>query len=167
MLLVLNLDGTVRESLSHQGYITHPRDQQIVEGVNEPLNYFYRKGFTIVGVTNEDRVATNCKWLSSAIEEQRYTLRLLPQMRSIYFCPDLEGTVCYRVDQISTGSYGSKEYGDRFCKPDPRMIQLAIFDADAYLEDTLVVGDKPEDEKAANNSGVGYLQAKDWRKLHR
>lgn len=39
------------------------------------------------------------KSLEDAIAEQQYTLSLIPEMETIYFCPDRKGYKCFKVDR--------------------------------------------------------------------
>ncbi|MBD1932549.1 MULTISPECIES: hypothetical protein [Cyanophyceae] len=43
-LLILDMDGTVRQPLSGNKFIQRPRDQQIIEGVENAIAYFAATG---------------------------------------------------------------------------------------------------------------------------
>ena len=89
---------------------------------------------------------------------------MLPQLKSIYFCPDFAGQVLCRADrdtaievQVESGNYSS------FRKPGAGMIEycLSLYGSDA--DQCLMVGDRPEDEKAAETAGINFIAADVWR----
>ena len=57
-LLILDLDGTVREPVSGNKFIQRPRDQRMIEGVEGSISYFAATGWKIVGVTEFNRTAS-------------------------------------------------------------------------------------------------------------
>lgn len=89
---------------------------------------------------------------------------LFPQVGHIYIAPDYEGLECYKVlfdsDELIK-QYSIEEFGS-FRKPRAGMINLAL---QFYLPlETLFVGDRAEDEKAAAIAGIDFIWAEDWRK---
>jgi len=157
-ILFLDLDGTVRRSKSGQTFINDPQDQEIIPGVFEAIDRHV--WLIIVGITNQGGVAAGKKSLENCIEEQQEFLRMFPYMDSIYFCPDFEGKVCYQV-KLDCFRDCSIEGGD-FRKPGAGMIQLAI--KHLKPDQSLFVGDRPEDELAASRAGIPFIWADAWRK---
>ncbi len=88
-LLLIDMDGTLREPLSGQQYFQHPQDQRIIAGAEIAIGA-YKDDWIIVGITNQGGVAAGHKSMQECIKEQQYTLELLP-LREIYFCPDFQG----------------------------------------------------------------------------
>lgn len=169
-LLLLDMDGTVRESASGATFINEPRDQKVIEGVDDAIAHYHERGWTIVGVTNQGGVAAGFKSLEDAIAEQRYTLELLPDLLCIYICPDMKGAHCWMVSwghedlAVHLSPWG-QEFIGAFRKPQPGMLNAAIKtngssdDKSAYW----YVGDRDEDRLAATAAGVNFLDAAIWR----
>ncbi|MCL1466073.1 HAD-IIIA family hydrolase [Argonema galeatum] len=163
-LLILDLDGTVREPVSGNKFIQRPRDQRMIEGVEGAIAYFAATGWKIVGVTNQAGVASGKKSLQSCIKEQQYTLELLLEMEEIYFCPDFEGRKCFCVTRSEVHNYSKHQESGKFRKPNPGMVNLAI---ERHLPDKiLMIGDRPEDREAAKAAGIKFQQAENWRQTY-
>ncbi|MGB6301159.1 MAG: polynucleotide kinase [Rivularia sp. (in: cyanobacteria)] len=163
-LLMLDLDGNVRYPKSGAKFISKPDDQAIYEPVEWLLSNPYRDCY-VTGITNQGGVAAGYKSLEDAIQEQQITLRLCPLINCIYFCPDYEGEVCYKVEtsqptQIYKNECGLTLLTPSFRKPGWGMLGLA---ASAFeLEDCLYVGDRAEDEQAAASFGCEFKTEKQW-----
>lgn len=94
-LLLLDLDGTFRETISGAKFINEPYDQRLIEGVAQKLKS-YAQTYQIIGISNQAGAQAGYKSLENCIAEQCYTLELCPEMACIYFCPD-DGKKCYRI----------------------------------------------------------------------
>lgn len=164
-LLMIDLDGTIRASLSGAQYFQHPQDQRIIEGVDVALST-YGEDWIIVGITNQGGVAAGYKTIQQCIEEQQYTLKLFPQLREIYFCPDFEGRKCFRVTRHNAHNHSQTRWFRQYRKPQPGMLKLAMVRHNHLPENCLYVGDRPEDEVAAQRAGVQFQWATDWIKRH-
>lgn len=160
-LLLLDLDGTVREPLDGHKFIQRPHAQQIITQAKGAIDYFHLQGWKIVGITNQAGVAAGKKSLSSCIKEQEYTLTLLPEIEEIYFCPDFEGKKCFGVTRREVQDYSQYPQSGTFRKPGHGMLSLAIQRHQADI--TLMVGDSPEDRAAAVAAGIRFQQAQSWR----
>lgn len=161
-LLLLDLDGTVRESASGKTFIGQPDDQKLIDGATEAIARY--PGWTKIGITNQGGVAAGHKSLGDAIAEQLTTLKLLPQMQKIYFCSDFEGKEGYLVKP--TGKVTKVEnpkYLGSLRKPNPGMLLLAQDSCLDLIEEILYVGDRPEDEQAAAVANVPFMWAHEWR----
>lgn len=161
-LLLLDLDGTIREPKSGAKFINDPLDQKPIDKAFDMCSYYQEKGWLLIGVSNQGGVAAGHKSLESAIAESQETLRLFPQLLFIYFCPDYEGLKCYKVSREDTVPIfqQSSEFGS-FRKPGAGMLNLNI----RYYLPTkaMMVGDRPEDEQAARNARILFTWAEDWR----
>lgn len=159
-LLLLDLDGTIREPVSGQKFIQHPRDQRVIEGADKAIVHYHGHGWLPIGISNQGGVAAGHKSLEDCVQEQFYTLELFPQLHKIYFCPDYEGKqlgCCYRnhYNVLFPSGYPS------FRKPGAGMLEYAIQTHDS--EECWYVGDRPEDEAAAVAASVNFVWANIWR----
>lgn len=172
-LLILDMDGTVRHPISNaDGFILHPKDQILYPDAIAAMKEFIRKGFTIIGASNQGGVAAGKKSLDDCIAEQAYTLELAyeadVEIAEILFCPDYEGQICLSVDgsKIPHNDY-SEQYKDcaPFRKPSCGMIEVARFLYEHPFDDNEVifVGDRDIDEQAAKNANVQFIHAREWR----
>lgn len=164
-LLLVDLDGTLREPLSEAQYFRHSQDQRMIEGVDIALNR-YSEGWIIVGITNQAGVAAGYKTIQECIQEQQYTLKLFPQLQEIYFCPDFDGRRCFRVTRHNAHNHSQTRWFRQYRKPQPGMLKLAMVRHNQLPEDCLYVGDRPEDETAAQRAGIAFEWAWNWIERH-
>ncbi len=160
-LLLVDMDGTLREPLSGHQYFQHTKDQRIIAGVQTAISA-YKDNWIIVGITNQGGVAAGHKSIQECIKQQQYTLELLPQLKEIYFCPDFEGRKCFRVTPHNVHNHSKTKWSGQYRKPRPGMLQLAMARYKHTQNNSLYVGDRPEDEEAAQRAGVSFQWAKDW-----
>jgi D-glycero-D-manno-heptose 1,7-bisphosphate phosphatase len=165
-LLLVDLDGTIRQSLSGQRYFQHPQDQQAIEGADVAL-HAYTDEWIIVGITNQGGVAAGYKTIQRCIEEQQYTLELFPQLKEIYFCPDFEGKKCFRVTLHNVHNHSKTKWSGNYRKPSAGMLNLAMVRHKHSPQNTWYVGDRPEDETAAQRAGIKFQWAENWIEQHR
>lgn len=163
-LLLLDMDGTVREPLDGHKYIQRPRDQRIIAKAEQACAYYAASGWKIVGVTNQAGVASGKKSLQSCIKEQEYTLVLLPDIEEIFFCPDFEGKKCFCVTRNQVHNYSKEQESGTFRKPGAGMLKLAM--RIHQSEKSLMIGDRPEDKAAAIAAGIKFQQAQSWRQTY-
>lgn len=164
-LLMVDMDGTIREPLSGQQYFQHPKDQRQIEGAVSALGA-YKDDWLIVGITNQGGVEAGYKSLQDCIKEQQYTLQLFPELKEIYFCPDFAGKKCFRVTRHNVHNHSKTKWSGQYRKPSPGMLKLAMVRHHHTPETSLYVGDRPEDEKAALSAGIPFYPAADWRQQH-
>jgi D-glycero-D-manno-heptose 1,7-bisphosphate phosphatase len=162
---MIDLDGTLREPHSGQLYFQNPQDQQIIAGADIALNT-YQENWTIVGITNQGGVAAGHKTIQTCIQEQQYTLRLVPLLKEIYFCPDFEGKKCFRVTRNNAHNHSQTKWSGQYRKPRPGMLKLAMIRYNHSPQDCLYVGDRSEDEEAARRASVAFEWAEDWIARH-
>jgi D-glycero-D-manno-heptose 1,7-bisphosphate phosphatase len=163
-ILFCDVDGTLTGTLSGATFKLHPRDVLVLPGVKKALAHYAKEGYLMIGISNEGGVGAGHKKLEAAFEEKQYTCSLLPQLKAIYFCPDFAGQVLCRADRdtaievkVESGKYSS------FRKPGAGMIEycLALYEAD--VGQCWMVGDRPEDEQAAEARGINFIAADVWR----
>nr|WP_242028465.1 HAD-IIIA family hydrolase [Pseudanabaena sp. FACHB-2040] len=160
-MLIVDMDGTIRKPLSGAQYFEHPEDQTLIEGAHQVIQAFQKQG-QIVGVTNQGGVAAGHKSLQECIQEQQYTLALVPELEEIFFCPDFRGQKCFRVTRSGVHNHSKTQWSGQFRKPGPGMLKLVMRLYQQKPEECLYVGDRPEDRTAAQRAGVSFYWAKDW-----
>jgi len=163
-ILFCDVDGTLTGTLSGATFKSHPRDVLVLPGVENALACYGKEGYLMVGISNEGGVGAGHKKLEAAFEEKQYTCLLLPQLEAIYFCPDFAGQVLCRADRntaieikIESGKYSS------FRKPGAGMIEYCLSLYGGDVGKCWMVGDRPEDEKAAETAGINFIAADVWR----
>ena len=165
-ILFLDLDGTVRKSKSGATFINDPYDQELIDGVEDAIARYH--DYKIIGVTNQGGVIAGHKSLENCFEEQRQTLKLLPQMSLLLFCTD-NGDTMFRLSQRALEMHGmpimtnrSNHFGN-FRKPNSGMIVFGMKYSREKLEEILMVGDRSEDQECAANANIPFMWAEDWR----
>lgn len=164
-LLMVDLDGTIRETLSGEKFIRHPHDQRIIEGADKAIAHYHQSGYQIIGITNQGGVAAGHKSLADCFEEQRYTLTLFPQMLQICACPDWEGKECWVINQVSPVPIPALDFGYEgadFRKPEPGMLKFAMWQYGVAPQDSFYIGDRQEDADAADAASVHFFWAETW-----
>ena len=174
-ILFLDLDGTVRKTKSGATFINDPYDQDLIPGAEEVIARY--KDWRIVGITNQGGVSAGYKTIMSCVDEQRETLRLLPEIEFILFCPD-SGDTCSGVFRTPSRGFSDLKYRilnghegvkdsfpgiKNFRKPDTGMILIAKQFIAGEAEEELFVGDRPEDQECARNANIPFMWAEDWR----
>ncbi len=163
-LLIVDMDGTVREPRSGNKFIERPGDQKVISGAEGAIAYFADEGWKIIGVTNQAGVEAGKKSLTNCVKEQQQTMILLPEIEEVYFCPDFAGKKCYCVTPAEVKDYSKHELSGTFRKPKPGMLLLVmeIYNAGKIM----FVGDRPEDKQAANLAKIKFQQADNWRRTY-
>lgn len=164
-LLLVDLDGTIREPISGKKFISHPHDQRPVAGAPQALEHFANQGYKIAGISNQAGVAAGHKTLADCLQEQERTLILFPPIERIYFCPDFEGQHLWEVDRFKKVHLSEfPQYSDlkgTFRKPNPGMLFAAMRLYEP--KSTQYIGDRDEDKEAATAAGIEFKWAWDWR----
>lgn len=161
-IIFCDLDGTFRETKSGKTFIDNPQDQQPIAGTQAAAAYYQKKGFILIGITNQGGVAAGHKSLESAIEEQRITLELFPELLVIYMCPDGGDTIqVVGRENITDHSFKKTDFYKSFRKPGKGMIQYAFTDLynSEVSPDAWMIGDRPEDQECAAAAGIKFMWA--------
>lgn len=162
-ILLTDLDGTIRKPKSAEKFINDPDDQEIIKHADEALTHYHNNGWLIIGITNQGGIEAGHKTLEDAKREQQITLKLVPEMSHIYFCPDMRGLHCWKITRDSESlvkQETAEEFGS-FRKPGAGMIRLAL----QYYSptDCCFVGDREEDSHAALGARIDFIHAAVWR----
>ena len=165
--IFLDIDGTLTTTVSGETFKQHPRDVAVLPGVKEALEYYHNQfpKWLMMGISNQGGVAAGYKSIEDAIAEMQYTLELLPQLNSIYFCPDFDGLTSWKITTTETleiKQFNSNEYVS-FRKPGAGMVNLAVGSYQIEKRDSWYIGDRPEDEQCATAAGISYMDADIWR----
>ncbi len=162
-ILCLDLDGTVRRSKSGKIFIEGPDDIELIPGMKEAIAKYVQQGYLAIGVTNQGGVAHGFKDCRQVATENRVTAELLNTngmlLASVFFCPyDKNGT----VPEFNHRSLHRKPGIGMLCAIEVEMINDEIGFPD--WDNSLFVGDRPEDEECAKSAGVPFMWAHDFLK---
>lgn len=163
-LLIVDMDGTVRQPRSDRKFIERPGDQKVISGAEGAIAYFASEGWKIIAVTNQAGVEAGKKSLTSCVKEQQQTMILLPEIEEVYFCPDFAGKKCYCVTPNEVKDYSDRDLSGTFRKPKPGMLLLVMEIHNAGK--IMFVGDRPEDKQAAQSAKIKFQQADNWRRTY-
>lgn len=155
-LYIFDKDGTLTTPKSGNKFVQHPEDQQLIPGTIELLTRLKDDGSAIVIASNQGGIAAGYKSQQATIEEMRFCMNLLPQIKAAYFCPDFEGRRCVRIFALIKAVY-ELEDGRNYRKPGAGMLLEAIEDWNlAGIDGAFMIGDRPEDEGAAEAAGIAF-----------
>jgi D-glycero-D-manno-heptose 1,7-bisphosphate phosphatase len=155
--LCLDLDGTIRYSRNGK-FINKPEDITLFEGVESKLWEFREKNILIVGLSNQGGVAFGIKSPQQEMAEIDVTLALFERNPfHIVKC-------CWHHEK---GKVFPFNYRSLHRKPDIGMLAECETEAfaDGYVIDwnnSLFVGDRPEDEECAKRAGIAFQWAWDF-----
>lgn len=169
-ILCLDLDGTVRRTKSGKPFSENPDDVELIPGMKELIWKYSFEGWLIIYVTNQGGVAHGFKTIEDVEAEIQNTFKLLNDDREEYY-PCFAYYVCLmepkgKLEHLAwrslsrKPSYGTPSYGMLITAEEE------ITEA-GYLPDwdnSLFVGDRPEDEECAKSAGVPFMWAHDFVK---
>lgn len=144
--LFVDLDGTVRHTLSGRVHPLEPWDQRLFPGVRERLSAYREHGYAVVGVTNQGGVGLG---LLTARDVERINERLTEQL-----APGLFELILYCPFHPHARRRDFSEHAHRR-KPQPGMAFEARDQLYLDLEQSIMVGDMDIDEQFARNAGIG------------
>lgn len=173
-LLILDKDGTLVEPVSGKKFVQHPEDQRLLPGVAAAIARYASEGWSMAIASNQGGVAAGHKSLEQAIAEFEYCCKLTGIRRGmIAHSYEEEGGRALEIDLYSFHNPVEIKHPTRkFRKPNPGMIEYLASDGFPGLSwrshvQVLFVGDRPEDQVAAQAAGVEFMWAEDWRKIGR
>ena len=152
--LCIEINGPVRFSASGE-FIDGPDDVRLFPDVETKLWEYRNQGFLILGITNEGGVAFGFKSPSRYEAETRATVNAFARnpFHIIKACFNMEA-----------GTVEPWKHRSLLRMPDYGM--LAILEMEAFAggyiidwNESLLIGDRPEDATCANNAGIGYRSA--------
>lgn len=165
-LAILDKDGTLTRPVSGARFVQSPEDQELLPGAKEAIASLRASGCALAIASNQGGVAAGHKTLEEAISEMRFAMELTGISHG-YLCPDFEGKQCYSVSATSYYAIHENGYGaslvGTFRKPGGGMLTALRELAGVRPEGCIMIGDRPEDEGAAEAAGMPFLGADVWR----
>jgi D-glycero-D-manno-heptose 1,7-bisphosphate phosphatase len=144
--LFVDLDGTVRETLTGRVHPVEPWDQRLLPGVSERLAEYRERGHAVVGVTNQGGVALG---VLSEEDVEAINRRLADEL-----APGLFDLILYCPYHPYARLSGYLHTAD--CrKPRPGMAFAARDRLGLDLAASVMVGDAQSDREFARNAGIG------------
>ncbi|HEV7126143.1 MAG TPA: HAD-IIIA family hydrolase [Ktedonobacterales bacterium] len=144
--LFVDLDGTVRDTLSGRVHPLEPWDQRLLPGVVERLRAYRERGYAIVGVTNQGAVGLG--WLTEA-EVEEINQHLMDEL-----APGLFDLILYSPYHPRS-RFTTPGHHAHWRKPNPGMAFEARNRLGLDLGASLMVGDMETDRLFARNAGIG------------
>ena len=158
-VLCLDLDGTVRYNKNDpNGFINKPEDIALYDGVEAKLWEYRDKGYLILGISNQGGVAFGHKTPEVVDAE-------VDAMLDIFERDPFDIVKCCLHHENGTKFPWNRRSLLR--KPNIGMLVLMEMEAfkSGYLIDwdnSLFVGDRPEDEQCAKNAGIPFQWANEF-----
>jgi D-glycero-D-manno-heptose 1,7-bisphosphate phosphatase len=163
-ILCLDLDGTVRRSKSGKTFIEGPDDVEIIPGMKELIWNYRDQDYMVYGITNQGGVAMGFKTYNEMAEEIYKTENLL-RKEPFEHCFHSIMACCMHADgQVPEYSYRSlcrKPYIGMLVQIEDRILEVGDL---PDWDNSLFVGDRPEDEQCAKSAGIPFMWAHDFLK---
>jgi len=151
-LCLLDVDGTLTTTKSGATFRKSADDWQWLPGRLEKLHELKRQGVKLAVCTNQGGVAFGYMNQPNILTElARMCKEALLPIGGLY--------ICYTHPNATIERYRAE---DARRKPAPGMLLEAMADFEASPQETLMVGDRSEDEAAAKNAGVHFMWAKEF-----
>jgi len=148
-LVIFDCDGTLTTTKSGATFRKSAQDWQWMPGRLEKLHALKAQGIRMAIATNQGGVAFGYMEVADILRE-------LQAMTRIAGIPKGGLYICYTHPKASIEQFRAV---DNRRKPGPGMLLEVMRDFEAEPEETLYVGDLPEDAEAAKNAGVGFCLA--------
>ena len=146
--LILDFDGTLRDSLGQYDYPTKLSDIKIKPEVTQVIHFFQSKGFIVLGASNQSGISKGILSDTDAIDCFKETNRLLNiKMEEFCYCP-------HKIPPVSC-----------YCrKPHPGIGAYFIQKYKLLPSSCIMVGDQTTDETFAQRCGFKFIYANDFLK---
>lgn len=168
-VLVLDLDGTVRHSKSGK-FINSPEDVAIYYPAPSRIHEYVNEGYAIAALTNQAGVAhgftteaevqagieRTVKLINDAIDPDEPWFKF--DAVHVAFA-DAEGS----VSEYQYRTLGRKPYTGGLYMIEIQLFQKGII---ADWDNSIFVGDRPEDRACAAAADISFVYALDWRSFH-
>lgn len=163
-ILLLDWDGTIRRSKSDpDGFIKGPKDIELIAGVEDQIQLYRKKDFLIAGVSNQGGIAYGYKTPNDNNIELDATLALFKKN------PFHIIKMCFHMENGSVFPYNVRSMLRK-----PQIGMLALIEVEAFEQakividwnNSLMVGDRTEDEQLAKNANIKFMWANDFLNPH-
>lgn len=152
--LFLDLDGTVRYSKNGE-FINSPDDVAVYDGVLDKIMEYKDNGYLIFAITNQGGVAFGFKTILSHLAEVERMLELMGSDPFDLICS------CFFHEKGTVAPYNM-----RSLRRKPQIGMLVDCEIHAHglgivldYDNSLIVGDRPEDKQLAVNADVNFMYA--------
>ncbi len=151
-LIIFDVDGTLTETKSGAQFRQEADDWQWLPNRLTRLRQLKQQGIRLAIATNQGGVAFGYMEMADVL----YELDIMCKE-----CGVSPGGlyICYNHPKATIPIY---KHDDDRRKPRPGMLRDAMKDFDADPDETLMVGDRPEDFEAAKNAGCAFSWATDF-----
>ncbi len=146
-LIVFDVDGTLTTTKSGAMFRKFADDWQWLPGRLEKLKSLKTQSVKLAVATNQGGVAFGYMQQSDILNELSKMIAQASISKGGLY-------ICYTHPAAKIEQYRAED--DRR-KPNPGMLLEAMSDFDVEPDETLYVGDRPEDEEAAKNAGVAFM----------
>lgn len=157
-ILCLDLDGTIRFSLSGKQFIDGPDDIGIYPDIKGKLQEYVDSEYLLIGITNQGGVAYGYKTADQATQENLRTHSLLEgQLMTIFNCNTHPG-----------GSITPYNYRSLMRKPYYGLLvraEIVLYEELNIIPDwdnSIFVGDRQEDADCATAAGIKFIHADEF-----
>jgi D-glycero-D-manno-heptose 1,7-bisphosphate phosphatase len=161
-ILCLDLDGTVRRSKSGKTFIEGPDDIELIPGVLPLLKKYHCEGWILIAISNQGGVAHGFKTYVTMHKEFEVTYKLCWNNGPLFF--DMLAATADPRGKVEPHTFRS------LCrKPDYGMLAIAenkLLSDRIYpdWDNSLFIGDRPEDEECAKAAGIPFLHIDEFLK---
>lgn len=151
--LCLDFDGTIRRSKSGATFIKNFNDIELMPGIEKLIWRYRNLGWLVCGISNQAGVAHGFKLPIEIESEMDTTLKLFGDNHPFHFVK-----WCYHDGKGTIEPYNHRSLGRK-----PNIGMLYETEVEAYQngyiidwDNSLFVGDRPEDEECAKNAGIPF-----------
>jgi D-glycero-D-manno-heptose 1,7-bisphosphate phosphatase len=153
-LIIFDTDGTLVETASGATFRKEASDWQWLPGRIEKLRELKAQGTRLAVATNQGGVAFGYM-------RQEHILKELTRMLKEGGFSKAALYVCYNHPKATVAEF---KHLDNRRKPGCGMLEEAMEDFEAQPEETLMVGDRDEDQEAAQRAGCHFMWAHEFFK---
>lgn len=158
--LCLDLDGTVRRSKSGKTFIDNFQDIELMPGIEKTIWRYREMGWLIFAISNQAGVAHGFR-LTLEIENEMDATKKLFKENPFHLMK-----WCYHDGKGKIEPFNHRSLGR---KPDIGMLYECEVESWKYgyivdWDNSLFVGDRPEDEECAKRAGISFKHIESFLK---
>lgn len=153
-VLYCDIDGTIRWGKDEMGkFVNTSEDVRVFDEVPELLQGYKNLGWRIIGITNQGGIGLGYMSEETCLEALAETQKQSGNaFDKIVFCPHKPDEGCECRKPKAGMVMKAQQWLFANCDGESYPMELGVF-----------VGDRPEDEQCAYNSGLTFLEASLWR----